>query len=144
MVSVDFDSSVFGNYGLVLCGRVIAGNKIGRTIGFPTANIKPDNISEESIPTGVFLVEVELENSLHWGICNIGNRPTIGGSSKVTEVNILDFNEDIYGCQLCIRLISRIRDEMKFESLQALTLQIRMDKETALTLISTKRKPDTC
>lgn len=113
------------NYGLY--GVVVAGNRMGRTIGFPTANMQlyeplklvPDN--------GVYAVEVEVLGRKYLGMSNIGIRPTVGGSTRTLETHILDFDEDIYGLPLRIRFRRRIRDERKFPSLEALREQLIAD-----------------
>ncbi len=115
------------NYGLY--GVVVAGNRMGRTIGFPTANMQlyeplklvPDN--------GVYAVEVEVLGRKYLGMSNIGIRPTVGGSTRTLETHILDFDEDIYGLPLRIRFRRRIRDERKFPSLEALREQLVKDRE---------------
>ena len=124
-------------------GTIIKGNQLGRTIGFPTANI---HINEEYklIPkNGVYAVEVELHdkhihtsphNRYFKGMLNIGHRPTVNGKNLSIEVNIFDFDEDIYGERLTVKLIERLRDEQKFNGLEGLMAQLKTDKENTLTI----------
>ena len=78
---------------------------------------------------GVYAVEVEVLGSTWKGMCNIGTRPTVGGTSRTIETHILDFDEDIYGLPLQLRFLRRIRDERKFPSLDALKWQLELDSE---------------
>ena len=122
--------------GYRISGTVIHGNHLGRTLGFPTANIDPGDDHPPSILNGVYLVQVELGSRKFYGLCNIGDRPTIGGNHITIEVYILNFSEDIYGQELTIGIISALREERKFSGLEQLTEQIRCDKESAIKLIS--------
>lgn len=110
-------------------GKVVPGNRLGRTIGFPTANIW---LPKNNLPIkGVFSVKISLDMSELKGIANIGIRPTVGGTSPVLEVNIFDFKEDIYGKRLKVQFVKKIRDEKKFDGLEELKTQIAKDVKTA-------------
>ena len=122
--------------GHLISGIVVTGNQLGRTLGFPTANIQTPQGQPLTVPNGVYLVAVILGNRSFFGLCNIGFRPTIGGLHLVTEVHILDFSEDIYGQEISVKIIRSIRKEKKFKSLEQLVNQIRLDKEKASKLIS--------
>lgn len=113
-----------------ITGTVEKGNQIGRTIGFPTANIIPNK--NLMLPHfGVYAVNVYINNKKYYGITNIGQRPTIGENLIVNaETYIFDFYDDIYGEKICLELKNFIRGEMKFESLDELKKQIEIDKET--------------
>ena len=103
-------------YNYTLRGTVIAGNQIGRTLGFPTANIKVDSF--KLLPAnGVYAVQVIVKGELYKGILNIGQRPTLPNSSHSMEVHILDFEGDVYGDEITISFIKKLRDERKFDSL---------------------------
>lgn len=116
-----------------LSGYVIKGEQIGRTLGFPTANIQL-TVNYKLIPkTGVFAVLINVQGKAYKGMLNIGFRPTVEGNSKTIEVNIFDFNKDIYGEEISITLVKRLRDEKKFKNLEALKKQITSDKKEALT-----------
>lgn len=117
-------------------GAVVTGNRIGRTLGFPTANMQlyePRLLVPEG---GVYFVQVEVEGKSYFGMTNIGVRPTVDDGGGLTiETHILDFDEDIYGLDIRIRFLHRIREEHRFESLPALVAQLERDRETARKLI---------
>ncbi|MFT4969223.1 MAG: riboflavin kinase/FMN adenylyltransferase [Chitinophagales bacterium] len=119
----------------LISGFVTKGEQIGRTIGFPTANIQLA-VDYKLVPkTGVFAVYIYVKGKEYKGMLNIGYRPTVEGTGKTIEVNIFNFDEDIYGDEITIKLIKRLRSEQKFESLSQLKKQIAKDKEQALTLL---------
>ncbi|MBY6188061.1 bifunctional riboflavin kinase/FAD synthetase [Marinobacter hydrocarbonoclasticus] len=122
-----------------ISGRVAHGDKLGRTIGFPTANILLKRIV---VPiSGVFAVRVQTEDGLwHNGVANVGRRPTVSGQQCRLEVHLFDFNADLYGQHLHVRLHTWLRDEHAFPSLEALKAQIRLDAERAQTAL---RVPET-
>jgi riboflavin kinase/FMN adenylyltransferase len=118
-------------------GEVIYGDKLGRKIGFPTANIKP--LSEyKLIPkNGVYLVLSEIKGKKYYGMMNIGVRPTVTeGLNKTNEIYFMDFNNDIYGEILKIKFLDFIREEKKFNSVNELKQQIEKDKEVSIDLIN--------
>jgi riboflavin kinase / FMN adenylyltransferase len=118
-----------------LTGRVVAGDKLGRLIGYPTANIEIE-MKHKLVPMdGIYAVTVKHEHDLYNGMFYIGNRPTINGTKQNIEVNLFDFNKDIYGESLTIYLHKLIRGDMKLSDLEALKEQIRMDKEAALNIL---------
>lgn len=111
---------------------VIHGDKRGRKIGYPTANLKPDNPKKVIPSNGVYAVDVVVNDHLFKGMMNIGVRPTFDGSDERTlEVNLFDFDQDIYGETLEVRFIKRIRDERKFQSVDDLIAQLSDDKRVA-------------
>ncbi|MGE5489677.1 MAG: bifunctional riboflavin kinase/FAD synthetase [Actinomycetota bacterium] len=114
----------------VIDGRVVHGDKIGRQIGFCTANIR---IKHNPLPmTGVFAVEVGgLGDKPLPGVANLGVRPTLGGSRPLLEVHLFDFDRDIYGAHLSVRFVHKLRDEQKFSSFDALKAQIAQDAQAA-------------
>lgn len=114
-------------YGLY--GVVVAGNRVGRIIGFPTANMQLYEPLKLVPENGVYAVEVDVLGRQYRGMCNIGLRPTVGGGGRTIETHILDFNEDIYGLPMGIRFVRRIRDEIRFPSLEALRLQLVQDAD---------------
>lgn len=118
-----------------LAGRVVHGDKRGRAIGFPTANIALHR--RVSPVRGVFAVRVHgLSAMAHPGVANIGTRPTVAGTSARLEVHLFDFEQDIYGQHLEVELVLRLRDEQRFESFTALQAQIQRDAETARALLN--------
>jgi riboflavin kinase/FMN adenylyltransferase len=115
-------------YSYMLSGIVVKGNQLGRTIGFPTANIE---ISEnyKLIPkNGVYIVIAIVNNQTIFGMMNIGIKPTLGDNIPSIEVHLLNFSEDIYGQKIQVNVIERLRDEQKFESFEALKSQLEIDK----------------
>ena len=116
-------------YGYSLKGVVVAGNRLGRTIGFPTANMKLYEPLKLVPGRGVYAVEAEVLGKKYRGMTNIGLRPTVGGSFTTIETHILDFDEDIYGLPLRITFLRRLRDEVHFPSLAALKDQLEKDRD---------------
>ena len=110
-----------------ISGKVAHGEKLGRTIGFPTANI---SIHRKLSPVlGVYSVLIQLKSKTYNGVCNVGKRPTLGGSKTLLEVFIFDFNKEIYGEYVTIIFKQKCREEEKFESFEALQKQIKKDVE---------------
>ena len=123
-------------YRYTLLGVVVAGNKLGRTIGFPTANMELYEPLKVVPANGVYAVEAEVLGQRHGGICNIGTRPTIGsGNARTIETNIFGFNDDIYGLDLRISFIARLRDERRFSSMEDLRHQLENDRKIAEKLL---------
>ena len=123
-------------YRYTLLGVVVAGNKLGRTIGFPTANMELYEPLKVVPANGVYAVEAEVLGQRHGGICNIGTRPTIGsGNARTIETNIFGFNDDIYGLDLRISFIARLRDEHRFSSMEDLRHQLENDRKIAEKLL---------
>lgn len=122
-------------------GKVVAGSQIGRTIGFPTANVMPFDKTKIIPKNGVYAVFVQLGETMHPGMLNIGNRPTVDESEQISiEVNLLDFEGDLYGSTLNIHFIEYLREERKMESLDDLKQQLTADRQMVLNIIR-KRKP---
>lgn len=113
-----------------MLGVVIAGNRLGRKMGFPTANLQLYEPLKLIPGNGVYHVEVEVLGEHFHGMCNIGVRPTVGtGGAKTIETNIFDFDEDIYGLDLHLTFLEKIRDERRFDSIEALSAQLARDRE---------------
>jgi riboflavin kinase/FMN adenylyltransferase len=114
-----------------ILGTVREGTKLGRQLGFPTANLSAH--SEQFPPNGVYFVEAWLEGVLHHGVVNVGFRPTVSGdkAERMMEVYLLDFHRDIYGADIEIKFVQFLRPEKKFESLEALGKQIAADVKKA-------------
>ena len=122
-------------YDYILSGTVVKGKQLGRTLGYPTANIEIAE-SYKLIPKiGIYIVKSEWNGKTVFGMMSIGFNPTVNGDKKTIEVNYFDFNEDLYGKKISVSILSRIRDEEKFESLEALTQQLHQDKITSLAFI---------
>ncbi|MEH0155319.1 bifunctional riboflavin kinase/FAD synthetase [Limibacter armeniacum] len=123
-------------YEYPVTGTVTDGNKLGRTIGYPTANIALEETYKLIPKNGIYAVRVEFEGNTYGGMLNIGNKPTVtDGSKRTMEVNIFDFNQSIYGKSLTIRFVKHLRDEQKFESVEHLVEQLDKDKAAALQAI---------
>lgn len=120
-----------------LSGTVVSGNRIGKTIGFPTANIHIQESYKLWPPKGVYLVQSTLDNEIQWGMMNIGNRPTVAGSHTTIEVHFFELDQDLYDTNLRLDILLKIRDEKKFDSLQALQSQLEKDKAHCLATIPT-------
>jgi len=125
-----YTANQFLGYNYAIKGTVVDGEKTGRKIGFPTANLKTNEWYKLIPSSGVYAVKVKVENTTFNGMLNIGNRPTLKNSNKETiEVNIFNFDEEIYGQEIEIEFFEKIRNEQKFENLSALTNQLKIDKE---------------
>jgi len=109
-------------------GKVIKGKDRGKVIGFPTANIKTEN---EIIPMGVYVSQVVIDSRTYPSLTNAGCRPTFGREDMQVESYIIDFDRKLYGQEIAVRLIKKIRDEIKFKSPEELSLQIRKDLKQA-------------
>jgi len=123
------------DYNYFFKGKIVKGKQLGRTIGFPTANF----IIEENyklIPeNGVYIVESLIDENRIFGMMNIGFNPTVGENSKTIEVYYFDFNDDLYGQQITVSILHRLRSEQKFDSLEALKNQLKSDQMTSLDFI---------
>ncbi|MBC5839085.1 bifunctional riboflavin kinase/FAD synthetase [Flavobacterium muglaense] len=124
------------DYNYPLTGTVFKGKQLGRTIGFPTANIKIEE-NYKLIPlNGVYIVQSTINNKTVYGMMNIGFNPTVQGKNLSIEVHFFDFDADLYGHQLSVSILHYIRPEQKFESVTELTQQLERDKETATTYLN--------
>jgi riboflavin kinase / FMN adenylyltransferase len=113
-------------------GRIIKGDKLGRVLGYPTANIDLDS-HDKLIPIdGIYAVKVMHEKHEYGGMLYIGTRPTVGGSKRSIEVNIFNFDKEIYGESLQVSFIKLLRMDSKFQDLESLKVQLHKDKEAAL------------
>ncbi len=118
-------------YNYSLTGTVTQGKQLGRTIGYPTANI---TIAEnyKLIPAnGVYIAQSTIDDQVVYGMMNIGIRPTVDGTTQTIEVHFFDFNQDLYSQKITVSLLKRMRSEQKFESIDALKAQLGNDKSTA-------------
>ena len=119
-------------------GKVVHGNKIGRTLGYPTANLQPQE-EEKILPAnGIYAVVATIEGNteLLKGMMSIGVRPTIGGTRRVIEINLFNFNADIYDRHVRVYVKHFLRPEIKYEGLEALTAQLHKDKEQSIALLN--------
>jgi len=119
-----------------LRAKVIHGNHLGRTLGFPTANLELLDNRGSSLPFGVYAVRATVDDFCYNGMANAGLRPTIAGSSLTVEVHLFDFSGDLYAKTLEVQFIHKIRDEKKFDNIELLVQQIRQDEITARNLLA--------
>jgi len=119
-------------YAFFFTGQVVHGNKIGRSIGYPTANLKSHNEEKITLGDGIYAVYVTVVEKKYKGMLSIGFRPTVDGKKRVTEVNIFDFDEEIYDQTIKVEIKKHLRQEVKFNSLDELKQQLHTDKENSL------------
>ena len=126
-------ASAMLGYEYSLLGVVVAGNRIGRTIGFPTANMQLYEPLKLVPGNGVYFVRVHTLGQDWYGMCNVGCRPTVGlGNNRTIETHIFGFDEDIYGLDIKVTFLEKIRDEVHFASLDDLKTQLDHDRQTCL------------
>jgi riboflavin kinase/FMN adenylyltransferase len=123
-------------YNYMLTGVVKKGKGLGRQLSFPTANLFIAEKYKLIPKNGVYVVKSILNGKLFYGMMNIGFNPTVDGSTKSIEIHFFDFNSDLYGQNIQVDIIERIRDEHKFKSLEELKTQLLEDKETSISIIS--------
>ena len=125
----------FLGYNFFFSGDVVHGNNIGKTISFPTANIKVDQPYKLIPKNGVYIVKTIIDNQITFGMMNIGYNPTFNGKQKSIEIHFLNFTKNIYHKNLTIEMIMRIRNEIKFNSVEDLKKQLEQDKLSTLNYI---------
>lgn len=125
----------FLGYNFFFSGNVVHGNNIGKTISFPTANIKIDAPYKLVPKNGVYIVKTIIDNQITFGMMNIGYNPTFNGKQKSIEIHFINFNKNIYDKTLTIEMILRIRNEIKFNSVDDLKKQLEQDKLSTLNYI---------
>jgi len=123
-------------YTYFLTGEVVKGKQLGRTIGFPTANIQIEEDYKLIPKTGVYVVSTFIEQKEVFGMMNIGFNPTVNGQKQTIEVNLFDFDGDIYDQNIEVSLLHYLREEQKFDSVALLTAQLNEDKKEALEFLS--------
>lgn len=132
MGNIELANDLLG-YPYFLTGKVVKGNQMGRTIGFPTANIECNEPLKQIPADGVYAVRVNRPGRSYKGMLNIGLRPTIpGATGRTIEVNLFDTSEDLYGQTLRVDFISRLRDELKFNNLDELKAMLVLDAQAAM------------
>lgn len=122
-------------YDYSLTGIIFKGKQLGRTIGYPTANITIEEDYKLIPNNGVYIAKSVLNGKTVFGMMNIGTRPTVDGTKQTIEINFFDFKQDLYEKKITISLLHRMRSEQKFESIDALKNQLGKDKKTALAFI---------
>ncbi len=126
----------FLGYPYSITGKVIHGNKIGETIGYPTINLQLEDEYKLIPANGVYAVLIELDHIIYKGMTNIGVRPTFDLTEQTIETHIFNFNSDIYDQTVNISFIEKIRDEIKFESIELLKQQLNSDKQSVLEILN--------
>jgi len=128
----------FLGYQYQMSGEVVLGNQIGRQLGYPTANMDvKDKYRHKLMPAGVYVVQIKIGEESFYGMANIGYRPTIRMAKHelTSEVNIFNFNKDIYGRHITMCFLEKIREEQKFEGLDKLKIQLKNDRERSLVVL---------
>lgn len=121
----------------MLTGTVIQGKKLGRQLGFPTANLHIAEACRMIPPNGVYVVRSILNDQEYFGMMNIGFRPTVGSTERTIEVHFFDFEGDLYNTTIQVEVLHWLRREYKFNSVEALQEQLKKDKNHSLQLIAT-------
>ena len=132
---IDTANELLG-YTFFFSGKVVPGDRIGRQIGYPTANLEYTNADKIRLGHGVYAVQVGISGRIKKGMLSIGNRPTLNQSAEKTEVHIFDFNEEIYGQELVIQVLAYLRPQEKYEGLDALKKQLAEDRKESLKRLS--------
>ncbi|UAB76743.1 bifunctional riboflavin kinase/FAD synthetase [Mesoflavibacter sp. SCSIO 43206] len=128
-------ANTYLGYNFMLTGKVIDGKKLGQTINYPTANLHIEENYKLIPKHGVYIVKSIIDNITVYGMMNIGHNPTVNGKHQTIETHFFDFNKDLYGQNLKIELLQRLRDEQKFNSVEELQSQLHIDKNNALEFI---------
>ncbi|MFC0607187.1 bifunctional riboflavin kinase/FAD synthetase [Rufibacter quisquiliarum] len=118
-----------------LSGRVVEGKKLGRTLGYPTANLQPQDKLKQVPAIGIYAVMVKTASGSFKGMLSIGTNPTVNGTSQTIEVHLFDFEGDLYSQEITLSFIAYMRPEEKYENLDLLVRQLHQDKATALQLL---------
>jgi riboflavin kinase/FMN adenylyltransferase len=126
------EANNFLGYQFFFEGEVFHGDKIGREIGYPTANLKSTDEEKIALGDGIYAVYADVEDKRYKGMMSIGFRPTVNGKVRVTEVNLFDFSKEIYGEAIRVTVKKYLRAEVKFDGLETLKIQLHKDKEDSL------------
>lgn len=121
-------------YHQVIEGVVVRGKQLGRTIGFPTANICPDRWEGEG-PNGVYAAWCTVDGARHPGMLNIGLHPTVPEGAPTVEINLFDFHDDIYGMRAVVETVAYLRGEVRFNSVDELRSQLKRDHKRSMELL---------
>lgn len=132
------EANILLGYPYLITGRVVGGQRLGRTLGFPTANIEVEEAAKQIPRDGVYACKVHTIGSEYNGMLNIGFRPTVSTQKdfRTIEVHILDFNQDIYSEEITVEFIARVRDEMQFNGIEQLKEQLKHDEAQVRQLLS--------
>ena len=119
-------------YNYMLNGTVVNGKSLGGKIGFPTANLEVNETYKLIPKTGVYIIKTVIDSVLFYGMMNIGFRPTVSGKDQTIEAHLFNFNKDLYGKNLRLELLYFLREEKKFDSIDDLIVQLKLDKENSI------------
>ena len=120
----------------MLTGVICKGKQLGKTIDFPTANLHIKEAYKLIPKNGAYIVKANIKNDLIYGMMNVGFNPTVNGTTQSIEIHFFDFNQDLYNQKVQVQLLKRLRDEVKFDSINALKEQLIKDKKTALSFVN--------
>ena len=123
-------------YNFMLTGKVVNGKNLGEKIGFPTANLHIKETYKLLPKTGAYVVKSLIDGTIIFGMMNIGYRPTVSGENQTIEIHFFDFNKDLYKSTIQIEVLSFLREEQKFDSIESLKKQLQKDKEKSLEVIN--------
>ncbi len=124
-------ANIYLGYNFMLTGSIVKGKGLGKTIQYPTANLHIKETYKLIPKKGVYIVKAKIEDTFEFGIMNIGTNPTVNGKLQTIETHFFNYNNSLYGKDLSIQLLQRLRDEQKFENLDALKTQLNQDKKQA-------------
>lgn len=130
------EANRFLGYHFMLTGEIVKGKNLGEKIGFPTANLFIEETYKLLPKTGSYIVKSELENETIYGMMNIGYNPTVKGKTQTIEIHFFNFNKDLYGKKIQIDVLKFLREEQKFDSVEALKNQLKKDKQKSLKIIN--------
>ena len=119
----------------IIEGIVVKGKQLGRTIGFPTANIRPDRWEGEG-PNGVYAAWCTVDGQRHPGMLNIGLHPTVPDGAPTVEINLFDFHDDVYGMRATVETVAYLRSEVRFNSVDELRAQLERDRKCSMEILN--------
>ncbi|WP_289043426.1 bifunctional riboflavin kinase/FAD synthetase [uncultured Olleya sp.] len=128
-------ANTYLGYNFMLTGTIVKGKGLGKTIQYPTANLHIEETYKLIPKQGVYVVKALIDDTIQYGMMNIGNNPTVNGQSQTIETHFFNFNNSLYDKNISIQLLERLRDEQKFDGLKQLTTQLDQDKTQALQYI---------
>ncbi|WP_028284177.1 bifunctional riboflavin kinase/FAD synthetase [Olleya marilimosa] len=133
-------ANTYLGYNFMLTGTIIKGKGIGKTINYPTANLKIEETYKLIPKQGVYIVQAIIDNVLEFGMMNIGINPTVSGTDQSIEIHFFNLNKSLYDKKLSVQLLHRLRDEQKFDSLDLLKRQLEIDNHNASEFLKTYDK----
>ena len=122
----------------IIEGIVVKGKQLGRTIGFPTANIRPESWEGHG-PNGVYAAWCSVDGARHPGMLNIGLHPTVPEGAPTVEINLFNFHDDIYGMRAVVETVAYLRGEVRFNSVEELRAQLERDRKCSMEILNAER-----